>query len=1026
MSQYLLKLSGSNEIYNIIDWDGIKPLTVPVGYVFEPFVSESVDFINQIDISDNPNTHATQSIIQDLSFEPLGQKSITANTKKTAASGLETPYGQLKIQTTFNEIGGILSNRFAIKDDDKLIMSSRNQDDSKQANYEYILNTLVSAGKPNHIIKFINEDDSLYQLHFLITGSMSVSESYVKESGSLGVINTGGNYYIFSGEVVKDTTPIFMESGSNYGTHISASSYFFENHMSNWIVDIEMVYDVQVGTFYGDFNGTIGGKKVEDILDNQGINATNFGRLKYENSQNFDSTSLILPNYLDMNEAPKRTYFRFNKERNGENWDDAIKTVSEPIDEITLSLDNLDLDSESAYRDMIWQILIGNWKFSELTLTSVEYPETYKKFEILDGVSYQKQFRNNLSPIYYNLPMGRTWGVIDTSNMPDPDFRFRNEHQYSLADGERITYVKLTVREIDSGVDPNRLPQHDDEFSIDIIKGKKKRKEVFEFTSTTTPWQVPSWANKLEIYTIGAGGGGGGGSAAWGHRYEEFSLNEMRINLASAGIGFQFATGGGGGAGGNISVAEFLIDNSLDSTNIGKSVLPRSSNLNIYVGSGGKGGEGLTNNDSDYQVVLAKDIIKNPNLNWIETLLDSKIDADPQSKNWVVRNVLRNQSDVSPLNPNAYWRFQYGKTKGMGKNGAFSSVELDISSNNITNTNIELTKATGGIGGMHGIAMQTYYGMFHYNCAAANHILQEPNALGGGSYLNDSFGNKEVRCGGHGGYGVSMHNTLQPEYGFDDPNLLYYIKFVKINTEKLKINLAPNIPWGDNNDKPNLRIPFGTNYLLKSGETLDVDGWKKYKNGSYEKPTKIAPLGGNGGLGANWTGLENRPKSFMLSLPDYFFKFDIETQHWERQGGPAELDMPDYWYELISKEVLKNITFTSSDRPKIIGDNTLISTNVTAVNGIASTKYEFKLKNTGTLGGLNIYNNTSGTEALLESVTLSERVPTQPESGDDYGQGGGGGAAAYTTDWSQRTTPIQGQNGGDGANGIVIIIAEEL
>lgn len=826
-------------------------------------------------------------------------------------------------------------------------------------------------------------------------------------------------------------TDIFV--GESYGSfhskYMDTVAITADTLISKNIVNSGVIITSGSTEFSGSVNITgslfINDKQIEDILDNQGINATNFGRLKYENSQNFDSTSLILPNYLDMNEAPKPTYFRFNKERGSAFWNDALM-IQNSIEKITLSLDNLDLNTQGSYRYIIYDMLLGNWIGSSLTLRSIEYPDTYKTFNILGGIAYQKRFINNQAPQYFELLMGDNWRLIDTSMMLDPDFRFKNEHQYSLPNDGRITYVRFEVEEVESGMDISRFPQHDDEFSVFITKDKKKRKEVFEFTSTTTPWQVPSWADKVTIYSIGAGGGGGGGSAGWGHRYEEFSLNEMRINVASAGIGFQFATGGGGGAGGNISVAEFLINNSLDSTNIGKSVLPKASNLNIYVGSGGKGGEGLTNNDSDYQVVLAKDIIKNPNLNWIETLLDSKIDADPQSKNWVVRNVLRNQSDVSPLNPNAYWRFQYGKTKGMGKNGAFSSVELDISSNNITNTNIELTKATGGIGGMHGIAMQTYYGMFHYNCAAANHILQEPNALGGGSYLNDSFGNKEVRSGGHGGYGVSMHNTLQPEYGFDDPNLLYYIKFVKINTEKLKINLAPNIPWGNNNDKPNLRIPFGTNYLLKSGETLDVDGWKKYKNGSYEKPTKIAPLGGNGGLGANWTGLENRPKSFMLSLPDYFFKFDIETQHWERQGGPAELDMPDYWYELISKEVLKNITFTSSDRPKILGDNTLISTNVTAVNGAPATKYEFKLKNTGTLGGLNIYNNTSGTEALLESVTLSERVPTQPESGDDYGQGGGGGAAAYTTDWSQRTTPIQGQNGGDGANGIVIIIAEEL
>jgi hypothetical protein len=46
MSKYLLKISGSNQIVNTIDWDGITTLTPPPGYTIEEYISGSGDTIN--------------------------------------------------------------------------------------------------------------------------------------------------------------------------------------------------------------------------------------------------------------------------------------------------------------------------------------------------------------------------------------------------------------------------------------------------------------------------------------------------------------------------------------------------------------------------------------------------------------------------------------------------------------------------------------------------------------------------------------------------------------------------------------------------------------------------------------------------------------------------------------------------------------------------------------------------------------------------------------------------------------------
>jgi hypothetical protein len=134
--------------------------------------------------------------------------------------------------------------------------------------------------------------------------------------------------------------------------------------------------------------------------------------------------------------------------------------------------------------------------------------------------------------------------------------------------------------------------------------------------------------------------------------------------------------------------------------------------------------------------------------------------------------------------------------------------------------------------------------------------------------------------------------------------------------------------------------------------------------------------------------------------------------------------IPSDFYQKRSEVTLNAVEYAESLFPRIIGDNTLFSTNLT--NG---SSYTLTLLNEGAIGGFNseFYKTTDGNDAELPKVSVSLRQPaTIPENGKDIGQGGGGGAAAYTTDWNDRNTPISSQAGGHGSNGFVVIIAEEL
>jgi hypothetical protein len=1180
MSQYLLKLSGSNDIYNIVEWDNVTSLTLPDGYFLEPFTSESVDSININDLSNSPYQYPTQSLI----IESTNKTDIPIRNSVTkqniVASRLETPYGNLKLQSKFNSFGGLMTEHFAFEDDNTLVMSTKNYNQSNQNVYSQTLQSLILLGQPNHLIKFISSDDVDSQIHFLITGSVNFSESYVKVSSSLGDIftNTSLDYYKFSGNVVKDTTPLIIKSGSSFTSHVSQSNIFFSEIASSWVVDIETSYDTKVGTFYGDFVGTINGKSIETVL-----NGTKYGKLAFNSG-------------TDLNVDPPLASFRFPTDPN--DWNIPVSRITMDYWNSWFIERNDTYEQLRNYAIKVAQVIVNADNSCVMTLRSETNPNTFKKFRIIGGTYY----------VYNSGPKTCSqinWGQRTFTQSPSincdrfDEERYATENEQMWFDTWNTTdrttdfwtkliepggYFDLDVEELDSNhewkingipFDSQQQPNtayynetdesENDWFWVDFEHDAPlgyKRKQVFEFTSTVTPWQVPSWADELTIYAIGAGGGGGGGASGHGlHPIRSFSKKSSIYVETYKGVdvsdhkvllsqnlntlddittefidksGHMYVTGGGGGAGGNVAVSKIKVsDGAISANDIGKNIIPRSSKLNIYVGSGGDGGVGSSYKD-DINIELFGVKVRNGELSdriafsitptirklsyWYLSRLGLSINVpDDQyrtremsciQKKWNSYQVHPSYTDISfypEIYANGLVNFNKKMTsnniKHFGKRGGHSFVELNMESNTITNTTVGMVKATGGFGGLAGWGITSYISDIHRVCQSAHHTFGEFFIPGGGSSIDSSFGNVEVRPGGHGGYGIAMPNMEKNPNPLRDPNYEtrrsranrdfpmnsiaqteakfrnYEFEFSRDYTfaSKTKLHVAPSIPW---NGKLNLdRLNTNLNgldrilYELPWGSTVEPNyndwednGHTVYNITSREKPNLPAPLGGSGGVGVNWFGVDdsNPYDTYSINKSFDFFNYIgddepngatvdfgdtpsyIERVLFSKINGTTITsdDVEDYHppqdvFQVQQDRIRKNILYGEVDQYDqvkleyyktlttafIEGSPTLFST-ITRTTSNANGSYTFNFLNQGPFGGFGEYTTTSGNAIMSDG---NDGYAVLPDIGNHYGQGGGGGAAAYVTDWYEKDTAnVKGQDGGDGAGGIVIIVAEEL
>jgi hypothetical protein len=234
MSKYLLKVSGSNQIVNVVDWDGIGSLIAPSGYEFEPFVTESVDFINYFE-------EYTEETIEKLYGELEGKftgeltGSITINGKTFQQIINETPFGEMRITDDFNINSVSSSNSFFVSGSTISLPKYNNTSET----YELFFDSIIRNDVKNYKITFNKTSNPNEKLSYIISDTEIINDGgfeYIK----LSVSNISGRDLVTTQSILNPTTP---------------NDFFYRDEHSsheNYYIDFSLSTDLQVGKFYGD------------------------------------------------------------------------------------------------------------------------------------------------------------------------------------------------------------------------------------------------------------------------------------------------------------------------------------------------------------------------------------------------------------------------------------------------------------------------------------------------------------------------------------------------------------------------------------------------------------------------------------------------------------------------------------------------------------------------------------------------------------------------------------------------------
>ena len=1043
MSLYLLKISGSDEVENIFEWDGSGSLTAPPGYVFELYTTESITSYS----SSTELELFGGSFAGYFTGELSGSIFVNGKTFDEVING--TKYGSLVLLSySGSNIGLVSSSNGFIVSGSNIKMSLNNLEDDKQYKYITTLSSSLSGSLKDSLLRFTNHAGSEKLEYFI--NSVEISSSGTSSYANLQVNELYNS--------IKDA----------YSTYSSSVDIFEDFYYSQWFVDFDLYNEPIVGQVY------VNGDKLEKAL-----NETSYGTLA------FNSGPLtITDGSKTISVNPPGSTFRLSTDP--ANWTSTPTKITMDgfnLEWILNSIDNTTpngIGTWSQYFFTFVDIINKGLTDSILELKHVDEPGTFKIFKIKGGTFYWRDENSLARKLDWNSNFNNNDILVSSKNkLTDSDhFDLSNYSAESIVhwpdywhkihessqSGDLFEYptfyFELDIEQIETslqGANPEtpaccNNQNNNDLFRINVTPfvPKKKRKQVYEFSTSQTPWTIPSWADKVTIYGIGAGGGGGAGAVGWGHPQTFWGKDGYKnfINKTDPWPGFEYVTGGGGGSGGNVAISEYMVNRgTISNANLGVTEIPPSSNLNIYIGSGGTGGEPL-NTDDLKTILTSNDITRlkqyiycsvedNVQRHGMQDAIEA-IDID--LKNAVTNNL----------------KYQSVKYKSIGKNGGSTSVIL-------ANSGDKLVLATGGIGGCHGVAIQAAYpawyrfsmGSFEDVCNSVN----DNNMLnyitpGGGTSLSSTvnfswistYGNKEIRPGGHGGYGVAMPVAVANYFNYTVDGTGY--RFIAYPMTGASYNgyrclfknlfKAPDIPWDSNkiDNMPALKSPYGSKIRISSqGDVTensflaaDVVMYDKF-NFSKEKPSLPAPLGGNGGIGASWQTLDVRVPSTLFGADDAamdaihnFFPHDPGINDPKPTSADIGNGLPNDFLQISSYRLKQEINNNSGDSyiPKIIGDNTLFSTQIEN-NQI----YTYKFSNQGAYGGMNLFDKTDGNPLYVDGDDANIQY-TLPSNGTHHGQGGGGGSAAYTTNWDDRNDLISSQAGGDGANGFVIIVVEEL
>lgn len=235
MSTYLLKLTGSNEIVNIFEWDGLTDLSFPSIYTIEPFVTSSTDFImNPTSSLDSIKDYAG-NFYGDFYGNLSGSISINGTPIVDVLNG--TDFGILRFLSGSDANVDFFDSRFILDNLESpttIVLPLTSSYTEYEYNYSGSLNRILNDNDTNHIVKLINRLDPSKKMEFLVNNS-EITGSNV----SLGI------------------TQVYNSVYNDVYFNVTQSNYLDVLNTSEWYIDFDLGDNTQVGNFYGDFIGNV-------------------------------------------------------------------------------------------------------------------------------------------------------------------------------------------------------------------------------------------------------------------------------------------------------------------------------------------------------------------------------------------------------------------------------------------------------------------------------------------------------------------------------------------------------------------------------------------------------------------------------------------------------------------------------------------------------------------------------------------------------------------------------------------------
>lgn len=236
MSQYLLKISGSNEIESIFEWDGSGSLTPPPEYEIELLTNSELEYISYIDI-----TQQTSSIdeSQNLSVG-LHYGMFSGNIISSTINGLSlgyhinaTEYGQLSEvhKDSLTENSYISQSWFSVIDDNTIMLSDTNG----SYRYENILSEIIKNNEKNYVLSLIRDTIGSETAEFIVKNTEQIEN---------------GIYSMY--QLTVDNI--------NYISSSLFNATFIQNEKIPWNIDFKFntsndISSEYTGSFTGSFEG---------------------------------------------------------------------------------------------------------------------------------------------------------------------------------------------------------------------------------------------------------------------------------------------------------------------------------------------------------------------------------------------------------------------------------------------------------------------------------------------------------------------------------------------------------------------------------------------------------------------------------------------------------------------------------------------------------------------------------------------------------------------------------------------------